>query len=88
MQVDSKHMKESSTSLIIRKLRAVGYHFSCISKDQKFGDAVGKSRGNRPLHTCFVSDVDTCSVVNKLACLPKLRMYILSPNTSNSGSVF
>lgn len=35
MQENNKHMKESSTSLIIRKIKIVRYHFIYSSKDQK-----------------------------------------------------
>lgn len=38
MQVDSKHMKESSTSLIIRKLKQWDITFHALAKIQKFGD--------------------------------------------------
>ena len=86
MQVDSKHMKESPTSLIIRKLKSWDITFHTLAKIKKFGDTLLAKVGETDLFIhCFVSDVDTCSMVNKLACLPKLRMYILSPTTTTTS---
>ena len=67
MQVDSKHMKESSTSLIIRKLKSWDITFHTLAKIKKFGDTLlAKVEETDLFIHCFVSDVDTCSMVNKL----------------------
>lgn len=54
MQVDSKHMKENSTSLIIRKLKWWDITFHTSAKIQRFGDTLLAKVGETDLFMhCF-----------------------------------
>ena len=56
MQVDSKHMKESPTSLIIRKLKSWDITFHTLAKIKKFGDTLLAKVGETDLFIhCFAS---------------------------------